>query len=457
MGKLGIKNKGTSLKLVIAGFLLVHLFLLVKLKFTAWPEMTLWPYLMLKGWLPYRDIAIVHTPLLFIDLIIVYKIFGVGLWQLKIYTWALILLTDLLLYGIVKKVWNNRIALISLAFYIPLQLFYEGNGLWFDLALAPIALIIFYFLKKKNYSWAGVFWALAFLVKQTAFWFLIPIGLMFVSKKILEKARKFVLGAIFVFLPSLLIIWALGILPDFIYWAFKFAIGILPKASGQISFPTLRQLVIALIPFSILGLLPFVLKSNKERVELSTWVIFGFLGAFPRWGLFHFQPALPFLAIAGGLVFARIKKLKPVFASLLVAYAVLILILFSRFYTREWGKGDRFFEPDVLRITSYVKEKTRSNDKIYLLNAWDSVYALSDTLPAARPWIPHLAWYMELPGAQEDIVSDLDIVRPRFIVQGEYSEVGLGSYKPKLIDEFISQNYEVGDKIGNYLILFLKQ
>ena len=410
MGKLGIKNKGTSLKPVIAGFLLVHLFLLVKLKFTAWPEMTLWPYLMLKGWLPYKDIAIAHTPLLFTNLIIVYKLFGVGLWQLKIYTWALILLTDLLLYGIVKKVWNKRIALISLAFYIPLQLFYEGNGLWFDLALAPIALIIFYFLKKKNYSWAGVFWALAFLVKQTAFWFLIPIGLMFVSKKTLEKAKKFVLGVIFVFLPSLLIIWALGILPDFIYWAFKFAIGILPKVSGQISFPTLRQLVIALIPFSILGLLPFVLKNNKERVELSTWVIFGFLGAFPRWGLFHFQPALPFLAIIGGLVFSRIKRLKSVFSSLLVAYAMLVLILISRFYTREWGRGDRFFEPDVLRITSYIKEKTRSNDKIYLLNAWDSVYALSDTLPAARPWIPHLAWYMELPGAQEDIVSDLDIV-----------------------------------------------
>jgi len=432
--------------------LLLHLLLLINLRFTAWPEMTLWPYLMLKGWLPYKDIAIAHTPLLFIDLIILYKIFGVGLWQLKIYTWVLILLTDLLLYGIVKKVWNKRVALISLVFYIPLQLFYEGNGLWFDLALAPIVLVIFYLLKKKEYLWAGVFWALAFLVKQTAFWFLIPIGLMFVSRKTLEKAKKFVLGVIFVFLPSLLIIWALGILPDFIYWAFKFAIGILPKASGQISFPTLRQLVIALIPFSILGLLPFVLKNNKERVELSTWVIFGFLGAFPRWGLFHFQPALPFLAIAGGLVFSRIKKLKPVFTSLLVVYVVLVLILISRFYTREWGKGNRFFEPDVLRITSYIKEKTRSNDKIYLLNAWDSVYALSGTLPAARPWIPHLPWYMELPGVQKGIVSDLTENRPEFIVRQPYTETGLSSYKPELVDEFINQHYQLDDKIGGYLV-----
>ncbi|MEJ2441778.1 MAG: glycosyltransferase family 39 protein, partial [Patescibacteria group bacterium] len=150
---------------------------MVKLKFTAWPEMTLWPYLMLKGWLPYRDIAIAHTPLLFIDLIIVYGLFGVGLWQIKIYTWLLILLTDCLLFWIVKKLWKEKVALFSLAFYIPLQLFYEGNGLWFDLALAPIALFVFYLLKKKNYFWAGFSWASAFLTKQTAFWFLVPIGL----------------------------------------------------------------------------------------------------------------------------------------------------------------------------------------------------------------------------------------------------------------------------------------
>ncbi len=457
MEKLAIKIKKTDWKIILLAFLLLHLFALFNLKFTAWPEMTFWPYLMLKGWLPYRDIAVAHTPLLFIDLLIVYKLFGVGLWQLKIYTWALILLTDLLLYAIVKKIWDRRTALLSLAFYIPFQLFYEGNGLWFDLALAPMGLIIFYFLRKKEHLWAGVFWALAFLIKQTAFWFLIPMGLMFASGERLKKTRKFILGTAFVFLPSVLIIWALGILPDFIYWAFRFAAGILPKASGQVSFPALRQLIIALMPFSILALLPFVLKNNRKTIELSSWAIFGFLGAFPRWGLFHFQPALPFLAVAGGLVFSRIKRLKPVLSSFLTAYVILTLILVSRFFIREWGREARFFEPEVLKIASYIEEKTRSNDKVYLLNAWDSVYALSETLPAVRPWIPHLAWYMELPGIQEEIVSDLDIVRPKIIVQAEYQQTGLGSYKPKLIDDFISQHYQLDDKINGYLIFTPKK
>jgi len=452
--------KNDKRKSILVVFLLFHLFLLISLKFTAWPEMTLWPYLITKGWLPYRDIAIAHTPLLLVDLTILYKLFGVGLWQLKIYTWLLILLTDALLFWVVREIWNRKTAILSLLFFIPFQLFYEGNGLWFDLALAPIALIIYYFLKKKDYLWAGIFWALAFLTKQTAFWFLIPAGLMFFQgislqkpRKLIERSRKFALGILGTFLIAILTIWMLGFLKDFYYWTFEFGVGILPKAQGQINLPTLRQLVISFFPFSILAFLPFVQK-RKESFQLSTWVIAGTLGAFPRWELFHFQPALPFLAIVGGLVLSQINKRKPIIKILLAGYVVLSIFLVSKFYLREWGRETRFFESGVKEIVVYIEENTVQNDKIYVLNAWDSVYAWSDTLPAVRPWVPHLPWYMKLPGIQEDIVSSLDIVRPKLIVQGEYSETGLGSYKPELIDEFIEDNYEVGDKIDNYLILF---
>ena len=425
--------------------------------------MTLWPYLITKGWLPYKDIAIAHTPLLLVDLTILYKLFGVGLWQLKIYTWLLILLTDVLLFWIVREIWNRKTAILSLLFFIPFQLFYEGNGLWFDLALAPIALIIYYFLKKKDYLWTGIFWALAFLTKQTAFWFLIPIGLTLLQRVFLQKSqqiikvfKKFTLGVLGTFLIAILTIWALGFLKDFYYWTFEFGIGILPKAQGQINLPTLRQLAISFFPFSILAFLPFVQK-RKESIQLSTWAIAGTLGAFPRWELFHFQPALPFLAIVGGLVLSQINKLKPIIKVLLVGYVVLSIFLVSKFYSREWGRETRFFESGVKQIVAYIEENTEQNDKIYVLNAWDSVYAWSDTLPAVRPWVPHLPWYMKIPGIQEDIVSGLDIVRPKLIVQGEYSETGLGSYKPELIDEFIKDNYEINDNIGSYLLFIPKK
>ena len=66
-------------KILLVLLLGVHLFFLYLLKFTAWPEMLLWPYLITKGWLPYRDIAIAHTPLMLIDLSIFNKIFGFGI------------------------------------------------------------------------------------------------------------------------------------------------------------------------------------------------------------------------------------------------------------------------------------------------------------------------------------------------------------------------------------------
>ncbi|MBU0922977.1 glycosyltransferase family 39 protein [Patescibacteria group bacterium] len=451
-----LKKRNT--KIIIAGFLFLHLIFLFNLKFTAWPEMTLWPYLITKGWLPYKDIAIAHTPLLLVDLTILYKLFGVGLLQLKIYTWLLVLLTDVLLFWVVREIWNRKTAIFSLIFFIPFQLFYEGNGLWFDLALAPMALVVFYLIKKKDYLWAGIFWTLAFLTKQTAFWLLIPAGLGCIQgislqkpQKFIEKSKKFASGMLGTFLIAILVIWALGFLKDFYYWAFEFGIGILPKAQGQIHLPSLRQLAISFFPFSILFFL-FLTQKRKESILLSIWVIAGVLGAFPRWELFHFQPALPFLAIAGGLVFSQIKKLKPITKILLIGYVVLSIVLVSKYYLREWGRETRFFEPEIKQITTYVKENIEQNDKIYVLNAWDSVYALSNTLPAVRPWIPHLPWYMRLLGIQEDIVSSLDIVRPKLIIQGEYSETGLSSYKPELIDEFIKDNYEINDNIGSYLI-----
>jgi hypothetical protein len=133
--------------MLVAGILLVHLFLLIYLKFTAWPEMTLWPYLIAKGWLPYQDIAIAHTPLMLIPLSLVYGIFGTGIIQLKIFTWILILGTDVLVFAIAKKLWNIKTAFLSLMAYGLWMMFYDGNGLWFD--CSTVNFIILFCLSKK--------------------------------------------------------------------------------------------------------------------------------------------------------------------------------------------------------------------------------------------------------------------------------------------------------------------
>src|SRR3990167_6098660 len=108
---------GKKSLLILGGLVLVHLLFLFNLFFTAWPEILAWPFFILKGWLPYKVFAMVHTPLLVLDLALFNKIFGIGATQLKIYSWVLILFTDLTLFYVVKKLWCAKTALLSLAFF----------------------------------------------------------------------------------------------------------------------------------------------------------------------------------------------------------------------------------------------------------------------------------------------------------------------------------------------------
>jgi len=444
----------------------MHFLLLLNLRFTAWPEMILWPYFILKGLLPYRDIAMAHNPLLIFDLALFYKTFGVSLFNLKLYTWILILITDLLIYYIAEKLTKNKkIAFLSLAFYVFWQPYFEGNGVWFDLMLAPLGLSVFYFLYVGEFFWSGLFFGLAILVKQTAFWFIFPIVFclwLFDYLKI-NYLKKFFLGMMIPLFILLVYLIKLGIFQNFYFWAIKFGIGYLPHAPGQIQLPTLKQTLALNVPYGMV--LPAILTSLLYRNEvkmgriltsLLVWCLFASLGIFPRFGYFHFQPVLPFLAIISSVSLYLIRKIwsKLFLGLFLILFFLGTVYLESRFYNLNWQKPNRFLEKETLEAAAWLKEKTNPGEKIFILNSWDHLYALSETLPAVSPWVPTLPWYMEYPGIQDKIVSDLQKEKPKLVVFEPYKEKGLGSYKPEKIDRFLQENY-VKTKIiaGRFWIL----
>jgi hypothetical protein len=59
---------------------------------------------------------------------------------------------------------------------------------------------------------------------------------------------------------------------------------------------------------------------------------------------------------------------------------------------------------------------------------------------------------MDIPGIQDLLVSDLKLKHPKLIIQGEYQEIGLGAYRPRKINDYITENYMLKDKIDGYLI-----
>ncbi len=362
--------------------------------------MLAWPYLILKGWLPYRDIAIAHTPLMLLVLTAFYKIFGVGILQLKVFTWLLMAFNTLLTFWVAKKVFNKKTALLAAILYLPLSIYYKANGLWFDLALVPFALLLYYFVTKNKFIASGVVYALGILTKQTFIYFALAVvtnliqkerkDSLEIPKKTIEKIRKFIFGAVLAFLLPIIVMFFIGILDDFYFWAVNFGILYLPSVSGQIKFPDFGSFIVAIVPFTILFF----------DLSFLPWVIAGLMGVYPRWELFHFQPALPFLAIViSKIYFAKKNRL------LVYGYLLITILLVTRGIYREVKSSTRFYEQDVVNVSDEVKNHNAK--EIYVVNYWDNIYSLSGTVPVTKPLIPYIPWYLDLGGARESIMINL--------------------------------------------------
>lgn len=383
--------------------------------------MLAWPYLILHGWLPYRDIAIAHTPLLLLITTAWYKIVGLGLLQLQVLTWLIAAITTALTVVVTRSVKAGLL-------YLVLWAAFGGHALWFDLALAPLAVLLYAAAAHQHPSASGLWFGLMLLTKQTAAWFIAPVILVLPPRFLPRFLLIF--GLVLVIFAVLLAV--VGILDDFYVWAIKFGIFVLPRSPGQILLPTLRQLVLAGVPF-------LVFLSNRSNWRLLPWVVAGCLGIYPRWELWHLQPALPFLAI--GLSRSRLGT---------AVVAGFSLLLIAR---TPSSPAIRFFEPEFIKLADSVRAQTSPGDRVFILNTWDHLYALTGTLPAVRPLIPHLSWYMDQPGTQEQIIAGLEAQPPSLVVIRDYDLSGLGAYRPSLIDSFITQHYRPSSRVGPYRLL----
>src|SRR3990167_4377553 len=105
--------------LLIPLILLVHLILLINSRFTLWPEMIVYPYLLNNDFLLYRDIINPYPPFLTWFLAFFSKIFGYFPFPYQILTWVIILIIDLSIFLITKKLFKKTFyALLSTSFFI---------------------------------------------------------------------------------------------------------------------------------------------------------------------------------------------------------------------------------------------------------------------------------------------------------------------------------------------------
>ena len=410
--------------LVLILLLLIHLFLLLNLRFEAWPEMLLYPYLSLHGFLQYRDIIHPYPPLTVWVLSGYFKITDISILALQALTWTIILIIDSLVFYIARKKYGTFPALIALIFFVLWQPLLDGNGLWFDLMLTPILLLAFYRQSPALLS-------IAFFFKQTALW-LFPL--------FLGQWKKLLVSLTVIFLITLIPFIYYNSLSNYLFWALRFPFTIFPHMPGHRGFGNWHLWIIGITPL----ILPIAIKliSSKRLPKIVPteplwWMILSIPFIFPRFGLFHFQPALAFAAI---VLAQHIKKAKLV-PLILIPYSIFISLLWFRQVKYFWHQPPRFFEPQIVAAAQKLRQSTSADQRLLFINAPEQLLILAQRLPT-QPWADTFPWYLEVPRLQSEIIANATNQREHGIVFIPYQDQGQftpGSYIPAQIDQYRQQ------------------
>ncbi len=430
--------------LILFPFLGLHLLILSQLQFTAWPEMISFPYLINHGFITYKDMIHAYPPLLINILAVLYKIFGINIQVLKIFTWASFIANDLLIFTILfKLVKKQNLAIFGVFIYIILQPILEGNMIWPDLFIIPFLLLTTLFLLNKKYFFAGLAIGLAFLTKQTAIFYLITSSIyIFIFERKSQNIFKFILGIMIIILPFLLSLFFQNSFQQFLNWAVIYPSKYWTKFPGYVQLsPTLRENLILLILFFPLSFL--LLKSKKKIFSdkyfllLFGFLICGIIGVYPRFSFFHFQSALSFLIIIYIYLF---KNFKQKYIYLFLAIPALVLLI--NFKSLQFGKT-RFWTKNDLNLGQTIQNESSKDKPIYLLGLNSSLYAFANRLPNS-PWLDNFGWYLEIPGVQEEVVKSFEKTPPSTIfwqTPEKRNWYDIGTYQPKMITNWIEKNY----------------
>lgn len=425
--------------MILTVLMIVHIVILLNLNFTAWPEIFSFPYLFNNGFDLYKDMVHPYTPLLTILLSFLYKLFGYNVWVVKLFTYFLILVNDILIFKITSKITKNtRWGIFAVIFYILTQSFLDGNQLWFDFAMSTPILVGSLLILNKKYFLSGVAFAIAFLIKQNSALFFI-FGLLLSLKN--KNYLKILLGSLLPIIPFSIYLFQKNTIMDFLNWVLIYPSKYWTSFPNYVQMvPSNRQLLILALLF--LPVLYLVIKKEiKNNILLFGSLFISLVLIYPRFSFFHFQTGIAILAIIFGVVSSYFPKKYYLFLYLIV----LILLI-----PKDWGSSVRFIDDNKLVMNK--------SEEVYLLGPHSLNYVTSGTLPP-KPWIDNYGWYFEMPNIQENMIDGWKVDPPVY-VYWTIAQAGnwydLGTYQPEKIVKYIKDNYQKIDQQNEVEVWKLK-
>ncbi len=449
--------------ILVAVMVFIIIFFSLHTQHTGWIEMLIYPYLANHGFLLYKDLIDPHTPILVWILQFLTESFGYTPSLLIVLTILISIVNSLLIYVFTKKISKDgKKACLAAGFYILWFFYFEGNGLWFELFQTPFIIITYYYWRlffidknKINLIIASLFLGLSFFIKQSVFWiFLIIVGLIIVQnyrnfRKIISQTLVVLLSFILIFGVVSAITLIQGNFSDFFYWSFIYTFFQFPFSPGHQSLPTVMEVIKLFIPLS--ALLPLIVFQKKNFIWIFNILFLAatFMSIFPRWGLFHLQPFLAILAIIAVPLWLdnRLKNFRLLCGVMVIIWFVVVIRQDIRF----WNMPVRFFEPSIYHKAAEVKSITGN---LYItFNSNDQFYVLNGNLPI-KPYVQNFAWFLELPGMQDRVISSLVKNKVPFIVFTPASGKGgvnTGDYLPSQISQYVFTHYVLYKKISQQI------
>lgn len=438
-------------KFILLVIIFAHIFILSKLVLFPYPELFVYPYLTNHGLKPYSQILDQHFPgLMFLPI----NFDNLGMndeISARLWLFGIVFLTHILLFLISKNILDEKRALVVNLLYLVWQPFFEGWVLWIDNFLPLFLLPAFYFTLKKKFFVSGLFLGLAIVFKQTT----IPLAILLLlyiywEKRNLKNALIYFSGLILPTALMLIYLLNLGVFEDFWYWTIVFNLTTYAQYGTQI--PTSFGFISRVFMVYITSLSGLLHKGRKLKIILFLFLIGSLIGAFDRANFVHFQPSLPFVALATSLGFYSLKK-QTIFYAVAGAYILITLWWQNIFYKGHLSDKVFFFDRETYDISDKIRKYTKANDRIFVFGAAPHLYQMSQTLPAGNIFVFQFPWFLKV--SEDRILQGVTEDRPEIVVSDrtvKIEEKQIVDFASK-IDSYLMENYQEIDSLGSVKIL----
>lgn len=422
---------------------IVHAAILWTLEFFLYPELLIYPYLRTLGFLPYKDILDQHFPGLMFFPTNFYSLGFTDPASFKLLLILIVVVQSMLVYKIAVRLGGKLVAIAASVAYLIWQPFFEGNQLWLDIFLPLFTLPAFWFFMKEKWFITGLFLGMGIIFKQTQVPMVAFVGLCILFKyKNLNSLIRFSLGALLPSCVMLVHLASIGVWSDFWYWTVLFNLSDF-ASQGSLA-PRIEDLVKLSLPVGLVLLAVWRLRSTRF---ISLWMISTIVGGIARFGLLHFQPAIPYLSLIIGLLFHDLwlhrKK------AMMIGILLFMFVWTGYFYSRQNNFFEtKFFDSTTDQIVADIRSRTNEGDKVFLLGVHPHIYVLSRTVPPGKTFIFQFPWFFKIAGNRiaQTLIND----PPKVVIFEDDSNID-GQYMRdygKFLLDIVRQNYDLVDKRG---------